>query len=256
MDVSGKAGGGGLRRLLARAPVVGRFFRNEIDGRDFTPVEGLPGLLPRGEKLLWQGRPHWFTLARTAFFGDWVAIYFGALAAWRVTDGFSAGASPDRIAAETAGLAVMAVVCLGLIGLVAWATARAAVYTLTSRRLVMRVGAALPVTLNLPFRQIANVAMKSRGDRGDIAVSPAGEVRIAYLMLMPHARPWRFMKPQPMLRAVPDAHRVARLMGEAIAAVQAEEGLAGAPATTRPAKTPATDARTSGGRSGGLIAAE
>ncbi len=119
----------------------------------------------------------------------------------------------------------------------------------------MRVGAALPVTLNLPFRQIVNVAIKTRGDRGDIAVAPAGDVRIAYLMLMPHARPWRFLKPQPMLRAVPDARRVARLMGEAIAAVQAEEGLAGAPGAARPQKARAAGARAGAG-SGGLIAAE
>ena len=35
--------------------------------------------------------------------------------------------------------------------------ARATVYTITTRRLVMRIGVALPTTFNLPFKQIGEV---------------------------------------------------------------------------------------------------
>jgi hypothetical protein len=39
--------------------------------------------------------------------------------------------------------------------------------------------------------------------------------RIALLHLWPHARPWRVSRPEPMLRCVPDAAAVARLLTQA-----------------------------------------
>ena len=49
---------------------------------DNEPIRGLPGLLPAGETILWQGAPDWRALARTAFRTRLVAGYFGMLAAW------------------------------------------------------------------------------------------------------------------------------------------------------------------------------
>ena len=49
---------------------------------DLLP-HGLPGPLPKGERLLWQGRPALVSLARRAFHVDLVALYFGGLAGFQ-----------------------------------------------------------------------------------------------------------------------------------------------------------------------------
>ncbi|MBY0520752.1 MAG: PH domain-containing protein, partial [Sphingomonas sp.] len=46
------------------------------------PVPGLPGLLPKGETIIWQGSPNWRVLARTAFHTGAVTAYFIALTAF------------------------------------------------------------------------------------------------------------------------------------------------------------------------------
>ena len=47
------------------------------------PIEGLPELLPKGEVILWQGRPNWLRLTIESLNLWWVIGYFGLLAAWR-----------------------------------------------------------------------------------------------------------------------------------------------------------------------------
>ena len=47
------------------------------------PIPGLPGRLPPGERILWQGSPEWRALARTAFHTRLVAGYFAALVGGR-----------------------------------------------------------------------------------------------------------------------------------------------------------------------------
>jgi len=94
--------------------------------------------------------------------------------------------------------------------------ARSTVYTITTARVAMRIGVALTVTLNLPFRQIgaANLALKSNGT-GTIALQTLGDTRISYLVCWPHVRPWHFNRTQPALRAIPDAAAVAKILAEA-----------------------------------------
>jgi hypothetical protein len=112
-------------------------------------------------------------------------------------------------------LAIGAVAC-GLLFLMALSQARATVYTLTTARVAMRIGASLTVTLNLPFRQIGSASLTlQRGGTGTIALETLGETRISYLVCWPHVRPWRFAKTQPALRCIPEAERVARLLAEA-----------------------------------------
>jgi hypothetical protein len=96
---------------------------------------------------------------------------------------------------------------------------RTTVYTLTDRRVVMRIGIVLTMTLNLPHRQIDAAALRPGKDgHGDIALQLAPGVRIGYVHLWPHARPWQVRWPQPMLRAVPHASQVAALLAEALQA--------------------------------------
>lgn len=188
-----------------------------MDHDDFQgpePIEGLPELPPEGEKILWQGRPNWWALARDALIVRWVAAYFLILGLWR---GWAAYDRADLALGIDAFsvLAVMgAVTCAILMGC-AYIMARATVYTITNKRVAMRVGAALTVTLNLPYRWIgsADLALQKDGT-GTIALTLIGDTRFSYLMLWPHVRPWRMGKTLPAFRAIPEAEKVASLLAE------------------------------------------
>lgn len=177
---------------------------------DREPVRGLPARLPPGEHILWQGAPDWRVLARSAFHTRWIAAYFVALALYGLSRGslFGAGAT------AAAGMA-----CLALLHLFAWASARTTVYTLTNKRIVLRIGVALSVSFNLPLKTLAAADLRplDRG-HGDIALRLTS-ARIGWALLWPHARPRRLKTPEPMLRAVPDAGRVAALLVDARAAI-------------------------------------
>ncbi len=172
-------------------------------------VPGLPGPLPPGERLLWQGRPDWRRLAATAFHVRLVAVYFAALAIW-------GGVQAARGDGDWAGVAVtlgVGAAGVGVLLLLAWGAARTTVYSLTDRRIVLRVGVALSTCINVPLSLVGRVDLKGYADgTGDIPLSLTGSQRVGWAALWPHARPWRIAKVQPMLRAVPDAANVAGLI--------------------------------------------
>lgn len=177
------------------------------------PVPGLPERPPLGEEVLWQGRPATFALARDAFKVTWVASYFVALAVWRAS--VVANSAAEVLAVMLPYLAIGLVAC-AILTAMATVQARTTMYTLTTARVAMRIGSALTVTLNLPFRQVANanLALKSNGT-GTITLETLGDTRISYLVCWPHVRPWHFARTQPALRCIPDAARVAKLLAEA-----------------------------------------
>lgn len=189
---------------------------------------GLPGPLPAGERILWQGQPGWKGLALRAFHCREVAIYFAVFAAWRAASGYADGGI-ETGAIRALALLPIAALSIGLLCLLAWATARCSVYTLTDRRVVLSIGVALTATLNLPLSAIERADLKLLGDgSGDLTLGLAPGTRVAYLTLWPHARPWRLRDPEPTLRALPDPERAAAVLAEALGA--------GAPARTAPAR--------------------
>ncbi len=202
------------------------------DDFKFEPVRGLPEALPEGEHILWQGSPVALRLAWEALALPWVMGYFLALAVWRVV---ASSATVDLGTAFGHGapfLVIGLVACLILIA-VAWVQARATVYTLTNKRVAMRIGAALTMTLNLPYVQIENAAVDLRkGGSGTIAFLLPDHTRLSYLMTWPHVRPWRLTRCQPALRCIPDAARVARIFAEAAEQRIAEPRLMRIPANT------------------------
>ena len=102
---------------------------------------------------------------------------------------------------------------MALLHLLAWGSARTTIYTLTDRRIVMRIGIAVPKCINLPLGTIASVDLAARADgTGDLPLTLLGAPALGYVALWPHARPVRIVRPQPMLRCVPDAARVAALI--------------------------------------------
>jgi len=212
------------------------------DEHDFEPEHGLPEPLPAGERLLWQGSPDWRTLAVQVMHVRTLAIYFALMLAWRVATVLSDGGGLSGAALSVALLLPLALVALGLLSLFAWLTSRTAVYTLTDRRVVMRVGIVLSVTFNLPHRMLASAGLRANADgTGDIALQLAPGEQIAYLHLWPHARPWQVKRTEPMLRAIPDAARVGQLLATAISAVPVEGATVVQGSPMRPAMPAAND---------------
>lgn len=194
---------------------------------DAEPVLGLPGRLPEGERVLWQGAPCWRALALRAYHVRALALYFVALVAW-----VAAASSSARDTLLAAGLAGAA---LGLLTGLAWLTAQTTLYTVTSRRAVIRFGVAVPVTVNLPFAAISSAGLRAYADgTGDLALLMAVPRGLSWPVLWPHVRPWRLARPEPVLRAVPDAARAAQILARALAS-HAEQP---APAIPHPALPP------------------
>jgi len=60
---------------------------------------------------------------------------------------------------------------------------------------------------------IGSVDLAARADgTGDVPLVIAGPAKLGILALWPHARPWKIVTPQPMLRALPDAAAVAAMI--------------------------------------------
>ena len=167
---------------------------------DAEPVRGLPEPLPPGETLLWQGSPRWWSLAR----GAWL---------------LNEGAAPLEALRGCVGPALFSLACLGVLCGIAALAARGTVYTVTTRRVVVRQGIALSSTLNLPFAVLRSADLRPRRDgSGDIALELLPDQRVSYLWMWPHVRPWRWTRPQPMLRNLPDAEAAGSLLARAFAA--------------------------------------
>lgn len=183
---------------------------------ELEPQHGLPERLPAGERILWQGSPDANMLARGAFHLRTLAVYFVLLLALAAGTSWSEGAGLPQVLSSLTWPAVLAAVALLSVWSLAWLSARTTVYTITNHRVVMRIGIVLTLTFNLPLRRLATAGLRLRErGHGDIVLELAGSDRIAWVHLWPHARPWRLGRPQPMLRAIPDGERVARLLTEA-----------------------------------------
>ena len=196
------------------APFAGAY----QDPQEAPAPHGLPGRLPAGERVLWQGAPDWRAMARHVFRIRWLAAYVVAVLGWSLAGGVGAGgvgqdAMPLLQLAGACALPPVLVLAYSLL------VARCTAYTITDARVVVRLGTAFPMTVNLPFSRIETAAIKLNKDgSGDISLSLAGGNRLSFVVLWPHARPWRLSRPEPSLRAVPDAARVGQILGRALAA--------------------------------------
>ena len=183
---------------------------------EFEPQFGLPERLPSDEFIVWQGAPNVGALATTAFHFNKLAVYFAALilvCAWPAVE---AGSGVMSVLMAIKWIAPLAIIGLGTLWLLAYLTARTTVYTITNKRVVMRLGIVLTVSFNLPLKQVASadVRVLQKGF-GDITLALQGSDRIAWVHLWPSVRPWRISKPEPTLRAIPDVQVVADKLREA-----------------------------------------
>ena len=196
---------------------------------EFEAAPGLPEALPAGEHILWQGSPDWKLLAAEAFHVRRLTLYFAlmitlqAVMSWDNDLSLRANLGPLMLSAT------LAVTALGLLAFTAWLSASTTMYTLTNKRVVMRIGIVLTLSFNLPLRWIQAAQIRPCGDNsdnspghGDIALDLKGDDRIAYLHLWPHARAWNIKKPQPTLRCITDAEQVGAQLHSAWQKRQAE----------------------------------
>jgi hypothetical protein len=190
-------------------------------------------LLARDETALWQGRPTTAGIARRFLHIRAITGYFVVLAAWNLmtahADGFRAG---DAMIASF-WVAIPAVAAAAVIYALAFVFAATSHYMITDKRIIMQIGAALPIALTLPLSKIGSADMKLYADgSGDLTVAFNSDDRLAYLLLWPHARPWRFKKAEPMLRSVRDARGVAAVLAKALVAASTAPSIA--PAIEQP----------------------
>ncbi len=188
---------------------------SDHDDFAFDVAPGIPAPLPKGEEVLWQGRPDTSALAREAFKIRWIAGYMALIVLWKAGAGFVDGGLALAVL-RGVPYVVLALAAVAVVWVLAWAQARATVYTITSARVLMKIGAALSVTYNIPFAQVATARLdlKSSGT-GTVALETMGDTRLAFLAIWPHLRPGRLKKTEPALRCIPDAERVAKLLAEA-----------------------------------------
>ena len=201
---------------------------------EFTPVRGLPGSLPAGERLLWQGAPQLRAMALRVFHVRKVAIYFGLLVLYRLAAALHDGTPLRETVRPTLILVALALAACAILAGIAWLVCRTTVYSITSRRVVMHIGVALPITFNLPFAVLGAASVKlNRDGTGTIPLVLTEGNRLSYAVLWPHVRPWRNAKAEPSLRLVPDAARVARLLADAVTAALPDRVAVAPPVTAR-----------------------
>lgn len=198
-------------------------------------IRGIPYPLPKGERILWQGAPDYFAMAKHVFRVPAFVLYFSVLV---VLQGWYVGATRDSQAAVQVMLPLTIAgmgVCLYML-MFAWLTARNTWYAITSRRIVMKVGVALTVTINVPLRKIETAAVRRFKDgAGEIAFPLFATERLSLFQLWPSWRPWNINRPVPQLRAIRDLDAAATAMRTALEATLAEDAAAAtqpAPATT------------------------
>lgn len=189
---------------------------NHEHEHEFEAAHGLPEQLPADERVLWQGSPDAWAMARDVFHVRSLTVYFGVILALRAGTAWSNnGTAYDGVMAALL-LLPLAVFALAALGMLAWLSSRTTVYTLTNKRVVMRIGIVLTLTFNLPYRTVAAAGLRARKDgTGDIPLQLLASEKIAFVHLWPHTRPWRVASPEPMLRCLPNVAAVAQTLSGA-----------------------------------------
>ncbi len=193
-------------------------------------VAGVSEPLPPGERIHWQGAPEPGALARHLLFVRPLGAYFAAMIAWWMLANRAAAGTSGFWGTVAVQLALSALVLGGVVLLARW-IARSTTYAITDRRLVIRLGIVFPLTVNVPLRYVVGAELKRFADgTGQIAVQLDPREKLAWIVLFPHVRPWRFAAPEPLLRGLHDPARVGAALREATLAQEAEGAVR--PATT------------------------
>ncbi len=169
--------------------------------------------LPKGEQVIWLDSPDWKSFALRVFHMKALTIYFTTAITFNILWMVANGSPTADVLVSTARLVPLSLLALALFALMAWLMAKSTTYAITNHRVFLRIGVALSITVTVPLKTIRSADLKLYKDgTGDLPLSLTGEDRLAYLHLWPHARPWQLKDTAPMLRAVPDAKKVAEIL--------------------------------------------
>ena len=216
---------------------------NTVLEHDYEVAPGLPQDLPRDERLLWQGGSDARSLALGTFHARKLAVYFAVVLGLRLGLQLLDGVALATALPAVAVLATLAAIALGLLSGYASMLARSTLFTITSRRIVIRSGVAVPLTVNIPFSRIDAVNVRERGDgSGEIALVPERGSRVSYVLLWPMVKPWRFVRVQPVLRGLPEVAAVAAVLADAINADARQDATVAAGDAREPQNRPQGDA--------------
>ncbi len=168
---------------------------------EFEAQTGLPEKLPQGEVILWQGSPNWVSLAVEAFHLRALGIYFSIMLLLQAS--YLTAESEEFNLSQLLLTTTMILLTLSAIALWAWMSANASMYTITNKRVVIRLGIVFSLTFNFPLKKIiaANELHRKNGTT-DLSLILHQEDHIAWLHLWPHVRPWEINHPEPTLRCI------------------------------------------------------
>jgi hypothetical protein len=182
---------------------------------EFEAQHGLPENLPEDEKILWQGSPNFALLMNKVFLFRLIAIYFFCLLSFVLYWDFQKVGQVDALFNLLTNL-LLSGFSLAALALLAYLTCSTAVYTLTNKRVVMRIGIVLTLTFNIPFKQIVAADYKKHSNgSGDISFRIDSSTKIAFIQLWPHCRFKSFAHPEPAMKCIENADDVAFLVHQA-----------------------------------------
>ena len=191
------------------------------------PLRKLPEPLPAGERVLWQQSPLWRPFSRRVFQLDKIGFYFLVVVGWVAVSAYLSTGEFLGVLRSLSWSVPPALGVLGLLAVISWFYARTTTYTITSERVIVQSGLAVPAAVNLPFSKISSADMKTfAGGTGDIELTMSGQ-RLLYSMLWPNARFFRLKWPTPVIRAVQQPEKVAVILGQALADYHQTEATSG-----------------------------
>ncbi|MEL6665051.1 MAG: photosynthetic complex putative assembly protein PuhB [Pseudomonadota bacterium] len=194
-----------------------RLFHDEEHG-PAEPMRGMPEPLPEGERVLWQGSPSALALAINAFRLRWVLGYFVLMTLFRLANSSSNASSSAELSDVLLSSVVFCGIAIVLIFGLSFAMSRAAIFTITNERVILRYGAAIRKYLNIPFSKIKRAQLKRKSARvGDISLLlEVDRGAPGYLHIWPFARPFQYSRPQPMMRGLEEPEMVASVLARAV----------------------------------------
>ena len=179
------------------------------------PIEGLPEALPEGESLIWQGRPTVGAMLKRVFFVPQLAVYFGLLIGGHTIYRLTESVPMAQVLGTLVWQFGLAAIVLLLLVWLARAYAKSILYTLTSARLVIRSGVALPMMVNIPIEQIIAADLRVHRDgTGDILLRASADRKLYWVLLWPNVSAWYSRPVRPCLRGLSHPHLAAKAFAD------------------------------------------
>ncbi|MFN0099335.1 MAG: photosynthetic complex putative assembly protein PuhB [Gemmatimonadaceae bacterium] len=187
----------------------------DLDLAARTYVHGVNEPLPPGEQLLWEGAPQPAALAKHLLFVRPLAVYFALMIAWWAVANRATVTSGAFWITLGMQAALTGAVIAGALALARW-IASSTTYAISDKRIVVRLGIIFPLTVNIPLHYIVSAKTRSFADgTGEIALELDPKERLAWIVLFPHVRLFRFSQPEPLLRGLKDPAHVGAVLTKA-----------------------------------------